>query len=108
MRKTMYYCTEKGKEFSLYLEEEDVQKCYHAGNCDDDCHEVANYPYVKEQLEKLDPKEVEGLLLEYGLHLEQTEEQIAKGVTYEENLFEILIWIAAADIIDGCAEEDKQ
>ena len=68
-----------------------VSACSHSGRCDDDVKEAIQLPYIKKQLNKIDPVKLSKELKEYGAwdELERS--------NHLDNLSRIL-WIACNDI----------
>ena len=77
----------------LELNKDDAESGSHSGDCEEDIKELMNKPYIKAQLDKLDPEELKRELKEYGAWDEN------ELTDHEDNLMRIL-WIACGDISD--------
>ena len=85
-------CTSSGN-IELYLTLDDARSGSHPGQCDDDVKELSSIPYIREQLDKIDPGLLVDELLEYGAW-----ERI-ELIDHEVNLQRIL-WLACGDICE--------
>lgn len=75
----------------LKLTSRDAADCNHSGQCDDDVKAVMLKPYVKKQLDALDPSTLSKELSEYGAW-DDTE-----LANHTDNLMR-WVWISAGDI----------
>lgn len=87
--KTLWNSTNYGND--LKLTRADANACSHSGPCDDDVDFVMTKPYVKKQLDKLDPEQLRKELYEY------TDWDVSD---HKVNL-QRWVWISAGDIIEG-------
>lgn len=89
-----------GNYIELEVTLEDANTGYHSGACDNDIAWLLEQrPYIKEQLDKLDPDKLRLELNEFGAWDEQ------ELADHDANLSRIL-WLACADIVDRQSEED--
>jgi hypothetical protein len=87
--KTLWNCSNYGND--LKLTSGDAAACNHSGPCDDDVNAVMLKPYVKKQLDTLDPATLAKELKEYGAW-DDTE-----LANHKDNL-QRWVWISAGDI----------
>lgn len=90
--KTLWNSTNYGND--LKLTRSDAESCSHSGQCDDDVNAVMLKPYVKKQLEGLDPDTLAKELKEFGAW---DNTQLAN---HSDNL-QRWVWISAGDIVEG-------
>lgn len=90
--KTLWNSSNYGND--LKLTRVDAQSCSHSGPCDDDVEILIAKPYVKKQLDKLDPEKLKRELAEYGAW-DDTELS-----NHNDNLTK-WVWISAGDITDN-------
>lgn len=79
----------------------DVNACSHAGSCNHDVRIAMQLPYIKKQLDSIDPAHLIEELSEYGAW-----DQIQLSV-HSDNLGRI-VWIAAGNIADEIYENKKK
>jgi hypothetical protein len=84
----------------LKLTRTDANVCSHSGPCDDDVNGVMNKPYIKKQLEALDPVQLVKELKEYGAWDE------IELANHKENLMR-WVWISAGDISERLFKEEN-
>lgn len=90
--KTIFNSSNYGNELRLTLA--DAEKCSHPGPCDQDVLEVSKKPYVKKQLQSLNPEQLRKELSDYGAW---DNEQLQD---HSQNL-QRWIWISAGDITEN-------
>lgn len=96
--KMFWFCTGSGRiEFELSLE--DARCGSHQGSCDNDVQELSEVPYIKAQLDKIDPKLLSDELREYGAWDETEREDHAQNI-------QRILWIACGDIAEEHIGED--
>jgi hypothetical protein len=81
----------------IQLEREDAFIGYHSGDCQDDVLNLMNEPYIKEQLDEIDPEKLKTELEEYGTW---DDKELSN---HEDNKMRIL-WLACGDIVDNLEE----
>ena len=94
--KTTYFNYIGAIELPLYVADE----CSHSGSCDNDITRAMEYPEVKAELSKIDPKQLAKELDEYGAW-DKNELR-----SHTHNLRRIL-WIASGNIMDDEYENNK-
>jgi len=77
----------------LRIKKEDALIGYHQGECDQDIQTLEKVPYIRKQLEKLDPKNLKRELEEYGAWEE------SELSDHQANLSRWL-WLSCGDIYD--------
>lgn len=75
----------------LKLTRDDANACSHSGPCDDDVNGIMTKPYIKKQLDALNPETLVKELKEYGAW---TDVELSN---HRENLMR-WVWISAGDI----------
>lgn len=71
-----------------------AEKCYHTGDCMIDIKEAIETPFIKKQLDKINPEQLKKELYNYGAW---DNEELS---IHSDNLARIL-WIAAGDVLDN-------
>ena len=79
--------------FEIELFMHDAEKGSHSGDCESDVIELMNEPYIKEQLDKIDPVALKTELRDYGTW---DDEELSN---HEDNKMRVL-WIACGDIVE--------
>ena len=87
-----WFSTSSGR-IELEIDADDAESCSHSGDCEEDIEALMYKPYIKNQLEKLDPKVVKRELKEYGAW---NDDELND---HEMNLVRLL-WIACGDIAE--------
>jgi hypothetical protein len=77
----------------LTIKDEDCRSCSHQGQCYDDVKALRRVPYVKVQLENIDPEILRNHLMEYGAWDD------AEIADHDDNLNRLL-WIACCDSVE--------
>jgi len=77
----------------IELTMEDAESVSHPGPCDDDVEALSKVPYVKEQLDAIDPEQLRLELSEYGAW---GDDDLSD---HDENLLRWL-WLAGGQIVD--------
>ena len=77
----------------IELTMEDAQSVSHPGPCDDDVAALSKVPYVKEQLDAIDPEQLRSELYEYG---SWDDDDLSD---HDENLLRWL-WLAGGQITE--------
>jgi len=83
--------------FEIEILKKDAESASHSGDCEEDVIELMEKPYIKIQLDKIDPVTLKTELKEYGAW--DTKELS----DHEENKKRIL-WIACGDIVEEKGE----
>jgi hypothetical protein len=89
-----YWFSTSSGWIELRLTLEDARSGSHQGRCDDDIEALRRVPYIKAQLDALDPVKLAADLSEYGAWEE------AELADHDANLNRIL-WLACGDIRDS-------
>ena len=89
----MWFTTTSGR-IELQLTQDDVDKGYHQGACDNDIAELRRAPRIAAQLDAIDPALLRSELKEWGVW---DAEQLAD---HDENQSRIL-WLACGDLFDN-------
>jgi hypothetical protein len=98
--KKLWFSTGSGRiEFELTLE--DARHGSHQGQCDSDVKDLSEVPYIKEQLDKIDPELLSDELREYGAW-DETER-----ADHAQNTQRIL-WLACGDIQEEAAQAAEE
>lgn len=79
--------------FEIELFNKDAETGSHSGDCEADVIALMEKPYIKDQLDKIDPEKLKTELREYGTW---DDEELSN---HEENKKRIL-WIACGDIVE--------
>lgn len=87
-------CNSSNYGNDLKLTRVDAQTCSHSGPCDADVELLITKPYVKKQLDKLDPEKLKRELAEYGAW-NDTE------LSYHNDNLLRWVWISAGDIVEN-------
>lgn len=90
--KTLYNSSNYGND--LRLTRKDAESVSHSGSCDDDVDYLITKPYVKKQLDNINPEKLRKELYEYGAW---DNEQLSD---HNENL-KRWVWISGGDIVEG-------
>lgn len=93
--KTLWNYSNYGND--LKITRYDAQACTHSGPCDDDVKALMLKPYIKKQLDALNPKQLRKELEEYGA---RDEKELSN---HSDNLLR-WVWISAGDISERLAE----
>ena len=75
-------------EFEMTFE--DARLGYHQGDCQADCEQLIQVPYIKEQLSKLTDEQMRSICREYGV------DGVDKRTRTELEV--LVVWLAAGDI----------
>lgn len=87
--KTLWNVSNYGND--LKLTRNDANACSHSGPCDDDVNGIMTKPYIKKQLDALNPEKLATELKEYGAWNE------VELSNHRDNLMR-WVWISAGDI----------
>lgn len=79
----------------LQIRKSDARRGSHQGQCDADIAELRKVPYIKAQLDALDPERVRKTVAE--MFADVTPEELAD---HNSNL-DRLLWLACGDIVEG-------
>lgn len=90
--KTLWNSTNYNND--LKLTRYDAEACSHSGPCDDDVAAIMLKPYVKRQIDKLDPIQLKKELKDFGAWDDTELSNHADNLTR-------WVWISAGDIVDG-------
>lgn len=89
--------------FVICLTAEDIDACYHPGECDDDVAEVVRKPYIKDQFDRIDPQLLVDELMEYGAwddkYIIPDTIDPRDSRQHRDNMKKI-VWLAAGNIYD--------
>ena len=89
----MWYISTHGN-IEIELTKEEAHMGSHSGACDNDVAYLRTLPHIKEQLDKIDPKDLSEELKGYGAWDD------AELANHDDNIDRIL-WLACGDIVDG-------
>ena len=92
------YCDcsrEKAECFEFGMKWGDVQMCSHMGSCDNDCEEMRDVDYIREQFDKLSNIQLFGFVNEYIC-----DEDISDKINNRQWLELYTIWLVAGNIHD--------
>ena len=96
-----YWFTTSNGRIELNISLDDALSGSHPGQCDDDVKSLSDLPYIREQLDKIDPGVLVDELLEYGAW------DRYELIDHETNLQRIL-WLACGDIREESTNEDQK
>lgn len=88
----IHWCTSSGR-IELEIELEDAHFTNHSGDCEQEVKQIMRFPYIKEQLSKIDAALLWQELREWGAWSEQ------ELGDHKQNLMRI-VWLAAGAISD--------
>lgn len=78
--------------FALTLTDDDIDKCFHPGDCSDGCAEVIEKPYVQSQLQVI-PKDVMVRFLDdYAIDYDKGD---------MDDIMTCFLWLVAGDLSEG-------
>ena len=96
----LWFATSSGR-IELELTLEDVEYGSQQGQCDEYVKDLSEVPYIKEQLDKIDPELLSDELREYGAWDE------IERADHAQNIQRIL-WLACSDIREEAAQAAKE
>ena len=90
----IFHWTDGSGRLNLAMSEEQAQRGFHRGSCDDDVAALLNEPNIRDQVAKWDRNDLSAVLQEHGAW------DAVELADHEQNRAR-MVWVACADVVDA-------